>query len=127
MTRSLLLALAAVLIAELLGVFGMRQLVARRGSLGRVGEDAGAADGLVLDVVQGAEKLAVGSVHVWFVASERHHMEDVLCLAEDAVHLLQGTHGGLWEEEVDDGDDSSVAVKGLENMRPTRGNVEPHT
>lgn len=82
-------------------------------TLGRVAEYAGAADGLVLDVIEGTEEFTVGTVHVRLVAGERDAVEDVGGLMEDAVHLLQGTHGGLGEEEVDHGDDEGVAGGGV--------------
>lgn len=101
-----LLLLAAGAIVQLLRVLGV--LGVASSVLLRVGDGAGAADSLILDVVEGAEELAVGAVHVRLVAGQRDAVEDVGRLVEDAVHLLQGTHGGLWEAEVDDGDDGGI-------------------
>lgn len=84
-------------------------MVIVRSTFGRVAEDAGATDGVVLDVIEGAEEFTVGTVHVRLVAGERDTVEDVGGLVEDAVHLLQRTHGGLGEEEVDHWDDECVA------------------
>jgi hypothetical protein len=78
------------------------------GILDGIAEGAGAADGFVFDVVQGAEQLAVGAVHVGLVAGETDAVEDVGCLVEDAVHFFQRAAGGLGEEEVDDGNDGGV-------------------
>lgn len=103
-TKNSLLLLAAVAIAQLLRVLGVL------GGVGLVGAGDGAstADSLVLDVVEGAEQLAVGAVHVRLIAGECDAVKDVGRLVEDAIHLLQGTHGGLWEAEVDNGDDGGV-------------------
>lgn len=109
----ILFALAGVAVTQLLrllGVFSVIDLVAG-GALGRVAENAGAANRLVLDVVQGAEQFTVGAVHVRLVPGEFDHVEDAGGLVEDAVHLFQRTIGGLGEEEVDDGDDEGVTVE----------------
>lgn len=105
-------ALRAVAIAQLLGGLGVLSVssVTASGVL-LLGESAGTADSLVLDVVEGAEQFTVRTVHVRLVAGDADTVEDVGGLVEDAVHLLQRTQGGLGEEEVDGGDDGGVTVR----------------
>jgi len=78
------------------------------GVLGRITEDADAANGFILDVIQSAEQLAMGAVHVGLVAGDTDAVQDTSGLVEDAVHFFQRATGGLGEEEVDDGDDSGI-------------------
>lgn len=80
-------------------------------ALAGIAKNTGTANGLVFDIVQGAEQFTIGTVHVWLVARERDTVEDAGGLVENAVHLLQGTHGGLWEEKVDHGDHEGVAER----------------
>lgn len=80
---------------------------------GRVAENAGAADRVILDVVEAAKELAIRSVHVRLVACEGNDVGDGRGLAEDAIHLLQRPHGGLGEVEVDDRDDGGVTIERL--------------
>lgn len=82
-------------------------------ALVRVAKNTGTTNGLVLDIIQGAEQFTVGPVHVRLAAGEGDTVEDVGSLVENAVHFLQRAHGGLGKEEVDHGDDEGVAEKGL--------------
>lgn len=77
---------------------------------GRLG--TGTANGLVFDVIESSEKLAVGTVHVGLVSGDTDDVENVGGLVEDKVHFFQRAAGGLGEEEVDSGDNGGITVKG---------------
>lgn len=107
--RNRLYLLIGVAVTSLLVVLNV--LVLAGSVLGGVAENADAANGFVLDIIQSPEELAVGAVHVGLVAGERDAVEDVGCLVENAVHFFQRAAGGLGEEEVDDRDDGSITIE----------------
>lgn len=64
---------------------------------------------IVLNIVDRAQQLALSAVHVRFFLGGAHKVEDAGGFAEDAVHFFEGAAGGFGVEEVDDGEDGSVA------------------
>lgn len=66
--------------------------------------------GIVLDVVDRVQELAVSAVHVRFFLGRAHEGEDAGGFAEDAVHFFEGAAGGFGVEEEDYGEDEGVAV-----------------
>ena len=66
--------------------------------------------GIVLDVVDCVQELAVSAVHVRFLLGGAHESEDAGGFAEDAVHFFKGAAGGFGVEEEDYGEDEGVAI-----------------
>jgi hypothetical protein len=66
----------------------------------RVGKNTSTTHCIILDIIQSTKKFTVGAVHVRFGTGNMNDVENVFSLVEDTIHLLQGAHGSLWEEEV---------------------------
>ena len=66
--------------------------------------------GIVFDVVDCVQELAVSAVHVRFLLGGAHEREDAGGFAEDAVHFFEGAAGGFGVEEEDYGEDEGVAI-----------------
>jgi hypothetical protein len=75
-----------------------------------LGDVAGTTQVLLGDLIVD-EKLALLSIAVGLVAGNGDNVENAGSLVEDGVHLFEGAVGGLWVEEVDDGEDKGVAVE----------------
>jgi hypothetical protein len=85
-------------------------LVLNHGCASSTSRDNTDATHMLLRLVVVDKQLSVLAVAAGFFTSSLDDGEDRVGLAENGVHLLQGAVGGFGVEEVDDGDDESVAV-----------------